>query len=381
MKVLILGSTGSIGKNVLNVISKNKKYFEVVGLSSKSNLELLEQQAKDFKVPYVCVVERNAKVFSCKNKKVFWGEEGILELIDKTKPDILVNAIVGIGGLKPTFYAIDKKIKNIAIANKETIVVGGNLLIKKIRKNKISLIPIDSEHIAILQCINNERKEDIKRVILTASGGPLFKKNIKDKTPEKITLHPVWKMGKKISVDSATLVNKGFEYIEAHFLFDIPYRNIDIIIHPQSIVHSLVEFIDGNIKAVLFCPDMCIPISYALGMCLNKRIENFSNTLSLYDLNRLEFYNVDYKKFPLLKLILNIAINQEHSYLVVFNAANEVLVEKFLNREIEFDEIYKILSKIIEEHKPIKIQSLNDILNLDKITREYLNKKFLKERK
>ncbi|MEN3013736.1 MAG: 1-deoxy-D-xylulose-5-phosphate reductoisomerase [Endomicrobiia bacterium] len=378
MKVLILGSSGSIGRSVLDVISANRDQFEVVGLASKSNVELLQLQAKEFKVPYVCIVDKSRKKFF--GKKIFWGEEGLLELIDKTNPDILVNAIVGIGGLKPTFFAIRKKIKNIALANKETLVVAGDILMREVRKNNIFLVPVDSEHVAILQCLNNEKKESIKKIILTASGGPLFRKKIKNKTPEKIITHPVWKMGKKISVDSATLVNKGFEYIEAHFLFDVPYQNIDIVIHPQSLIHSMVEFIDGNIKAVLFYPDMRIPISYALGMCIGKRINGSFKNLSTKDLNKIKFYNIDYKKFPLLKLILDISKKEKQSYLVVFNAANELLVEKFLNRKIKFEDIYRILKKVIEKHEPFEISSLDEIFHLDKYTKDYINNNFLKER-
>lgn len=376
MKVLILGSTGSIGRNVLDVISNNRENFEVVGLASKSNIELLEKQAKEFNVSNICIVDKK-KLKDRSFKRIFSGEEGLLELISKTKPDILVNAIVGIGGLKPTFFSVVNGVKRIALANKESVVVAGNILMQKIKKKRVKLLPIDSEHSAILQCIDSEKDQYIKKIILTASGGPLFKRDIKDKTPEVIVSHPVWKMGKKISVDSATLVNKGFEYIETHFLYSIPYEKIDILIHPQSIIHSLVEFFDGNIKAVLFSPDMRIPISYTLGVFVDKRIKNSAGNLSIEQLNKMEFYKVDYDKFPLLKLLLDIAKTKSQSYLVVFNAANEILVEKFLGKEISFDFIYKLLKKIIEKHNPVKIKSLDDILYLDKITREQITKDLL----
>ncbi|MCX7957385.1 MAG: 1-deoxy-D-xylulose-5-phosphate reductoisomerase [Endomicrobia bacterium] len=371
-KVLILGSTGSIGKNVLNVIATNRDKFKVVGLSAKKNINLLYRQSKEFGVENICIGSIDKKIKKNKNiKNIFYGKEGILELIEKTKPDILVNAVVGIDGLIPTFKAIDCNVSRVAIANKESIVVGADILMKEIKRHNILLLPIDSEHSAILQGISGENIHDIKKVIITASGGPLFVKDIKNKTPDKIIKHPVWKMGKKISVDSATLVNKGLEYIEAHYLFNIPYNKIDILIHPQSFIHSFIEFVDGSIKATIFYPDMRIPISYALG-CLQARLENTANRLSILELNKARFYSVNYSKFPLLKLLIEVAKSQEHSMLISFNTANEVAVEKFINYEISFDDIYRLIKKVIENHESSPIKSLNDIIEVDKLTREYI---------
>ena len=364
-RILILGSTGSIGRNVLDVIKKHKDKFEVVGLSAKSNLKLLKKQLEDFDVPYGCIVDTNYKNIRLKKSKILYSEEGLLEIIKLTKPDILVNALVGISGLKPLFYAIEKNIPYIALANKESIVVGGELLKEKLKNKNSKIMPIDSEHSALFQCLKNENINNIEKVIITASGGPLFKKKIKTKNVKNIISHPIWKMGKKISVDSATMVNKGFECIEAHYLFDIPYEKIDILIHPQALIHSFVEFIDGNVLACLFYPDMRIPISYALG-CLEERIENFAKKIDLLMLNKVEFYKPNYRRFPLLKILLDCVKTNYNSYLITFNTANEVLVEKFIDGKIKFEEILKYLKIIISKHKPKKVNSLEEIFEIHK---------------
>jgi len=367
-KVLILGSTGSIGKNTLEVIRQNRNKFKVVGLATKSNIELLKKQMEDFEVKYGCIVDEKFKTLKFNNKKIFFSTEGLLQIIEETKPDILVNAIVGIDGLKPLLYAIKQKIKNIALANKESLVVAGRLVMDEVKKNEVNLSPIDSEHSAIWQCLKNENINNVEQVIITASGGPLFKKNVVKKTPDFIVSHPVWKMGKKISVDSATLVNKGFECIEAHHLFNIPYEKIDVVIHPQVLIHSFVKFIDGNILACLFVPDMKIPISYALG-CAEERLKTNVKKFDLFLLNKIEFYKPDFKKFPLFKLLMDCVKTNYESYPIVFNAANEVLVEKFINKEIKFETIHKVLKKIIENHRPKHIATIEEIFVLDKDTR------------
>ncbi|MCX7941113.1 MAG: 1-deoxy-D-xylulose-5-phosphate reductoisomerase [Endomicrobia bacterium] len=371
-KVLILGSTGSIGQNVLDVVKLHSDKFEVVGLTTKSNIGLLKKQIEYFKVPFCCVVEPNKKI-ELSSSKVLYSENGLLEIIELSKPDIVVNALVGISGLKPLMFAIKKNIPYIALANKESIVVAGEILNKELEKNKTTkLIPIDSEHSAIFQCLKNEEISKIEKIIITASGGPLFRKKIKHKTVKKITAHPIWKMGKKISVDSATMVNKGFECIEAHFIFRIPYNKIDILIHPQAIFHGFVQFIDGTVLACMFKPDMRIPISYALG-CGDERIENLAKKLDILQLNTVEFYKLDYKKFPLLKLLFECINTAESSYLVAFNAANEVLVEKFIAGEIKFDDIVSIMRKIIAEHKPRKVDTIDEVFEIDKETRTSLS--------
>lgn len=377
-KVLILGSTGSIGQNVLDVIKTNKDKFEVVGLTAKSNIELFRKQIKEFNVPYGCIASDELKdEINIKNTKILFSEEGLLKIIDLTKPDILVNSLVGISGLKPLFYAIDKNIPIIALANKESIVVAGDLLKEKLKNKNIKLMPIDSEHSAIYQCLKKEDTNNVEKVIITASGGPLFKKKIKNKTAKKIISHPVWKMGKKISVDSATMVNKGFECIEAHYLFDIPYEKIDVLIHPQAIVHSFVIFFDGSVLACMFYPDMKIPISYALG-CGEERIKNTVKKIDLLMLNKTEFYKPNYKKFPLLKILLDCAKENKNSYLITFNAVNEILVEKFINGKIKFETIHDIIKKIIFSHKPKQVNSLDEIFELDREIRKKVNEILIK---
>ncbi len=375
-KVLILGSTGSIGQNVLNVIKANKDKFKVVGLTSKSNIKLFKKQIEEFDVPYGCIASDETKDINIKSKKILFSENGLLEIIELTKPDILVNSLVGIKGLKPLLYAIDKNISVIALANKESIVVAGKLIQERLKNKNIRLMPIDSEHSAIYQCLKNENIKNIEKITITASGGPLFKSKIKNKTVEKIVAHPVWKMGKKISVDSATMVNKGFEYIEAHYLFNVPYEKIDILIHPQAIIHSFIKLIDGSVLACMFYPDMRIPISYALG-CGKERILNLAKKIDLLTLNKTKFYKPDYKKFPLLKLLLDCAKENKNSYLVAFNAANEVLVEKFVNKEINFYTIHKVIKKIIHSHKPKQINSVEEIFEVDNKIRKKVQEELM----
>lgn len=371
-KVLILGSTGSIGQNVLDVIKNHRDKFKVVGLTTKSNVKILKKQLYEFDVPYGVVVDTNKKL-EVKNCKILYSEDALVDIIKHTNPDIVVNALVGISGLKPLIFAIEHRIPFIALANKESVVVAGKIIKEKLKKyKKTKIVPVDSEHSAIFQCMKNEDKKNIEKVVITASGGPLFKKKIKYKTVKKITAHPVWKMGKKISVDSATMVNKGFECIEAHYLFDIPYEKLDILIHPQAIIHSFIKFVDGVVLACMFHPDMRIPISYALG-CGSERIENYTKKLSLLELNNIEFYKPNYKKYPLLKLLFDCINTQQESYLVAFNAANEVLVEKFISGKVKFENINSIMKKVIGLHKPQKITSIEDVFEIDKETRMRLS--------
>ncbi len=380
-KVLLLGSTGSIGENVLKIISLHKDKFRVVGLSTKSNINLLSRQIKNFSPEYVCIVDEKYKSISQEQKisqinkstKVLYGEKGLIEIINLTKPDILVNAVVGIVGLKPLLYAIENNIEKVAVANKESIVVGGEIVFKKIKNSKTKIIPVDSEHSSIFQCLKNEQDKAISRVILTASGGPLFKQYNIPKNVERIIKHPVWKMGKKISVDSATMVNKGFEYIEAHYLFNLPYEKIEIVIHPESLFHSFVEFVDGAILALIAIPDMRVPISYALGF--PQRLYTNVKRVDILQLNKINFFPPDYKKFPLLKLLMDCA-KTAVSYIVAFNSANEIVVQKFIEKKIKFEDIARIIKKVIDSHKPVKISSIDDILELDKKTRN-ITEKFL----
>jgi 1-deoxy-D-xylulose-5-phosphate reductoisomerase len=367
-RILILGSTGSIGKNVLRIVKENKDKFKIVGLTTKSNTEILKKQVETFLPEYVCVTDKNNKLNTFKTR-VIYGEDGLEEIIELTKPDIVVNSVVGISGLKPLLCAIKNDTKIVAVANKESIITGGEIVKKELNKHKTKLIPVDSEHSAIFQCLKNENKNFVKRLILTASGGPLFRKRVRSYNVEDILNHPVWKMGKKISVDSATMINKGFEYVEAHYLFDIPYEKIDIIIHPQSIIHSLVEFEDKSIVGLFAEPDMRIPISYAL--MYPERMNLSVKRLDLTKLNNISFYKPDYKKFPLLKLVLYYS-KISPSYIVAINAANEVLVDFFINKKIDFVQIEKVIKKVVKYHKPQKIVDVEDIFEIDKDVRNYV---------
>lgn len=367
-KILVLGSTGSIGQNVLKIVKENKNKFKICGLTTKSNIDVLRKQILDFLPEYVCITDESNKLKSSKTK-VIYGEEGLEEIIRLTKPDLIVNSVVGISGLKPLLCAIKNNVKTIALANKESIITGGEIVKKALKKHKTKLIPVDSEHSAIFQCLKNENKNSIERIILTASGGPLFRKKICSYDVENIINHPVWKMGKKISVDSATMVNKGFEYVEAHYLFDVPYDRIDIMIHPQSLIHSMVEFKDGNILGLFSEPDMRIPISYAL--MYPERMDLKIKRLDLTKLNEISFYKPDYKKFPLLKVIIDYA-KVSPSYIIAINAANEVAVDLFINKKISFKRINNIIFNAIKNHKQKNIVSEKDIFEIDRDTRDYI---------
>ncbi|MFQ3675006.1 MAG: 1-deoxy-D-xylulose-5-phosphate reductoisomerase [Endomicrobiia bacterium] len=371
-RVLVLGSTGSIGQNVLNIIKENRDKFEIVGLTTKSNIEILKKQIKNFSPKYVSITDEKNKISSFKTK-VIYGEDGLEEIINLTKPDIVVNSVVGISGLKPLLCAIKNDVKIVALANKESIITGGEIVKKELEKHNTKLIPVDSEHSAIYQCLKNENKDSVKRIILTASGGPLFKKKNVSHSVENIINHPVWKMGKKISVDSATMINKGFEYIEAHYLFDIPYEKIDIMIHPQSLIHSLVEFKDGSILGLFSEPDMRVPISYAL-MYPERMILSIKR-LDLTKLNSINFYKPDYKNFPLLKLVLDYA-KISPSYIIAINAANEIAVDLFIHKRISFKQIGDIIKKVLKTHKQQKIFSIDDIFEIDRDTRNYVKSMF-----
>ncbi len=372
-KVLVLGSTGSIGQNVLDIVYHNKEKFKIVALTTKSNVHLLQKQIKTFSPEYVCITDKVDIDF--KNKtKVLYGENGLEEIIKITKPDIVVNAVVGICGLKPLLCCIDENIKIVALANKESIITGGEIVKNKLKKSGTKIIPVDSEHSAIFQCLRNESINNVKKIVLTASGGPLFNKRKNKKmshSVESIVNHPVWKMGKKISVDSATMMNKGFEYIEAHYLFGIPYEKIDILIHPQSIVHSFVEFVDNNVIGLFSEPDMRLPISYA--MMFPERLNLNIKRLDLDKLNNLEFFLPDYKMFPLLKLVIQYA-KISPSYIIAINAANEVAVNMFTNKKIKFKHINKIVQDVVKKHKIKKVSAIEDVFEIDSITRNYVNK-------
>jgi len=374
-KVLILGSTGSIGVNTLNVIRNFPDRFKITALTVNTNTELLIEQVNEFK-PELVVVTDNTVSDELKKHipadcTLLTGREGLLKAASETDYDILVGAMVGFAGLPPTIEAI-KRGKRIALANKETLVVAGELVMKYCKEFGAEIIPVDSEHSAIYQCLVGENKNDIEKLILTASGGPFLNKDKSffDKaTVDEALNHPNWKMGNKITIDSATMINKGLEVIEAHWLFGLPTKKIDVVIHPQSIVHSMVQFKDSSIKAQMGLPDMKLPIQYALSF--PERLENDFPRTDLPVLEILNFYKPDFDKFESLKLAFE-ALETGGTAPCILNAANEVAVQKFLNREIKFSHITMLIQKALEKIGNHQSPDLDTIFECDRATREFV---------
>ena len=380
LNLAILGSTGSIGIQTLDVIQKNKELFTAEILIAGQNSNLLIKQAKIFK-PKIVVINDESKYLyvkeQLKNEKtrVFAGKKEIINVVKNKSIDTVVSAVVGYSGLEPTISAI-KAGKNIALANKETLVVAGELINNLIKKYKVKMYPIDSEHSAIYQCILGEEKNKYEKIILTASGGPFrgFKLSQLEKvTPHEALNHPKWKMGKKISIDSATLMNKGLEVIEAKWLFDIDPSNIEVVIHPEAIVHSMVQFIDGSIKAQLGVPDMKIPIQFALTS--PYRIESNFPRLSLNKKLSLNFEKPDLNTFKNLKLAFQ-AIKEGGNKPCILNAANEVVVDSFLKKKIKFLEMSNIIEECLNKIEYIANLNFEDYVEIDRKTR-ILTKKLI----
>ena len=379
-KIAILGSTGSIGIQTLDVIQKNKELFTAEILIAGQNSNLLIKQAKSFK-PKIVVINDESKYLHVKEHlknqktKVFAGKKEVINVVKNKSIDTVVSAVVGYSGLEPTISAI-KAGKNIALANKETLVVAGELINNLLKKYKVKMYPIDSEHSAIYQCILGEEKNKYEKIILTASGGPFrgYKLSQLEKvTPQEALNHPKWKMGKKISIDSATLMNKGLEVIEAKWLFDIDPSNIEVVIHPEAIVHSMVQFIDGSIKAQLGVPDMKIPIQFALTS--PYRIESNFPRLSLNKKLSLNFEKPDLNTFKNLKLAFQ-AIKEGGNKPCILNAANEVVVDSFLKKEIKFLEMSNIIEECLNKIEYIANLNFEDYVEIDRKTR-ILTKKLI----
>jgi len=365
--ISILGSTGSIGVQALEVIKKNSSKFKVIALGCHSNIHLLEQQIKAFNPEIVSVFDESKAEELQKRVKidVLSGMEGLMAISKLNSADMVLNALVGSIGVKPTIEAIKAK-KDIALANKETLVTAGEIVMNLAKKKGVAIKPIDSEHSAIFQCINGENPKKIRKIILTCSGGAFrdkTKKELEKATAEAALKHPNWNMGKKITIDSATLMNKGFEVIEARMLFGVDYDNIQVVIHPQSIVHSLVEFRDGSVIAQLGVPDMRLPIQYALSH--PKRIDANFASLDLLKVSQLNFSSPDTERFPCLKYAYE-AGKTGGTMPCVMNAVNEVLVRAFLEGKIGFMDIPRIIKKTMDAHRVIRHPGLDDILALDK---------------
>lgn len=376
-KISILGSTGSIGKQALEVVDSLKKEFEIVGLAAGSNIEKFKTQIKKYNPEFVSVkTEKLALELKkeVKNKEILWGNEGLVEIAKNPQNDTVLIAVSGLNGLFPALAAVENGI-NIALANKETLVAAGNIIMKKTKENNAKILPVDSEHSAIFQCLASRNFSDIRKLIITGSGGPFRNKTaeeIQNATLEETLAHPNWSMGNKITVDSATLMNKGLEVIEAHMLFGIDYKDIEVVIHPQSIIHSAVEFTDGSVISQMGLPSMHIPIQYAL--TYPKTFEGIkTGTLNLSQIGSLEFEKPDLDRFPCLKLAYEAGI-KGGTYPVVLNASNEEAVYAFLRKEIKLTEICRYVYKALDRHNNIQNPSLEDIIRTDEETRIFTGK-------
>ena len=367
-KISIIGSTGSIGTQALEVIERLQDKFEIIALAGGSNTDLLKQQAQKFRPKFVYA----AKPFSIAGIKTV---ETLEDICSNEENDIILVAVSGKIGLKPTLTAIENGI-DIALANKETLVMAGDIVMKKARENGVKIVPVDSEHCAIHQCIKDISQ--VEKLIITASGGPFLHKTLEDMknaTVEQALAHPRWHMGKKITVDSATLMNKGLEIIEAHHLFGFDYDKIDVVVHPQSIVHSAIEYVDGSVIAQLGLPSMHIPIQYAI--TYPERFEGIkSKSFSFADIARLDFEKPDFEKFPCVKLAYA-AGKTGGTATVCLNAANEEAVFAFLNGKIKLYNIYEITRTMIARHTVITHPTVEEIFATDESvrmqTREYIN--------
>lgn len=390
-KISILGSTGSIGRQALDIINGDE--IEVAALACGRNIELLSEQIEHFNPKLVSVErEEDAKALSTKysNLDVFWGDEG-LNAVAECDADLLLNGIMGMVGLEPTYKAILSG-KDIALANKETLVAGGKIIMEAARNQGIEILPVDSEHSAIYQCLNTYRNPNtsenvIRRIILTASGGPFRGYSIEQL--QNVTLqdalnHPNWSMGKKITVDSATMMNKGLEVIEAKWLFDVDLYKIDVHVHPQSIVHSAVEFIDGSIIAQMGMPDMRVPISYAINYGERKNIISANDDNSelgtksmkftdLFEIGNLTFEKPDMSTFKCLAFAYA-ALEEGKSYPAVLNSANEALVDLFLKEKIKFIDIQNNLESFLEKHQPVELKSIDEIKEMDREVKEKIRR-------
>ena len=373
IRISILGSTGSIGRSTLEVVSRSEGKMEVVGLSAGRNIKLLTQQVEEFR-PKVVSLEREEDAqefkqsFQMYSLEVRYGQEGVQEVARLEENDIVISAITGINGLRSTMAAVQSG-KRVALANKESMVVAGPLILEAARKSGAQIIPVDSEHSGVFQCLARESQNHVKKVILTASGGPFFRlptEEMGNKILEEVLNHPRWKMGMKVTIDSATLMNKGLELIEARWLFGLEPEQLDILIHPQSIVHSLVEMKDGSVLAQLSQTDMKIPIQYAL--TFPERGEALLPSLDLSQVKTLEFYEVDAMKFPLVK-VARMALKEGESVSVALNTADEVAVRAFIEGRLRFMDIPEVVTEIVEGHQVRKMESLEDIFEVDRETR------------
>ena len=375
-KISILGATGSIGVNALKVVSHLENELEVVYLSANKNMILLMKQIKKYQPKAVCIVDEESynqvkEEVQSLNIEILFGRSGLLELAKRSDVDVMLNALVGAPGMEPTLLAIKAGV-DVALSNKESLVMAGNIIKKAQEQSGAEIFPVDSEHSAIWQCLVGEELEDLNRIILTGSGGPFRQKEVSlfsSITVKEALNHPNWDMGEKITIDSATMMNKGLEVIEAYWLFRIDPDQINIIVHPQSIIHSMVEMKDGSVKAQMGVPDMKVPIQYAL--TYPRHIEATWEKLDLINCADLTFENPDYDRFPCIALGFKV-LERFGSSGAALNLSNDYAVYRFLNEEIQFTDIPKINESVLEEHPWIEEPSLEDLLELDEWIKNYV---------
>lgn len=379
-KISILGATGSIGTQTLDVIRKSNGEIKLIGVTANSSVEKMKEIIEEFKPSYVGMMDEKSynviKEYCIErslNINVLSGMNSLETIASLNEIDMVVTSVVGMIGLKPTLKAIEAK-KDIALANKETLVVAGELVINKAKEMGVEILPVDSEHSAIFQALSGYKNKDVNKIILTASGGPFRGKSIqdlKDVTVKEALKHPKWNMGQKISIDSASLMNKGLEVIEAHFLFDCPYENIEVVVHPQSIIHSMVEYKDASIIAQMGSPDMRLPIQYAINK--KERKEQIANPISFYEISELTFEKPDMDTFRCLRLAYE-AGKEGGLSPTILNGANEEAVALLLEEKIKFIEIPEIIEESLKEFEGEKSKelTLDNIIELDKKVREYI---------
>jgi len=374
-KISILGSTGSIGLSTMDLVNRHPDKYDVIALAAGSNVDVLADQIKTLNPQLVSVkseqdIKNLRSLIGSNSVEIMHGTKGAEEVASISDAEMVISAIVGAAGLLPTLKAI-RTGKTIGLANKESMVIAGELMRGEASKNEVTILPVDSEHSALFQCLEGHRREDIRRLILTASGGPFLHKPAREF--DQITLaqalkHPNWDMGAKITIDSATMMNKGLEVMEARWLFDITVDKIDICVHPQSIIHSMIEYIDGSVISQMGVPDMKVPIAYALSY--PERIETGVPFLNLFEQKELTFFEPDFKKFPCLQIAYDVA-KKGKTYPAVLNAANEEVVAAFLKETIPFISIPQYIDQTIQAHEAFELKGLDDILEADRWSREY----------
>ncbi len=372
-RILLLGASGSIGKQSIDIIKEHSDVLELVGAGVGENIAYLEQLLNEFSLSFVYSINKNEELMEkFPSVHFYYGEDGLSEIVEEKEYDLLENALVGFTGFLPTLRAIENK-KDIALANKETLVAGGDIIIAAVKKYGVSLLPIDSEHSAILQCLRGHKKSDIKRLLITASGGAFRDKKrseLKDVTLADALKHPTWSMGNKITIDSATMMNKGFEIIEAHYLFDIPYEKITPVIHPESIIHSMIEYNDGTIMAQMSVPDMRLPIRYAL-LYPNNVYDSCVKEMDFTKLINFSFSPVDYKRYPLVYIAKEIASYGGNMGSII-NGANDCAVSLFLEGKIAFVDIEKYIIKTVKAATYKKNLSAEELIKYNHWAKDYV---------